>query len=74
MAGFGQIFPTSKGVGPNKKLDMGKTVSMDVKRGEKGMVGEPINNVREGLMNNQVDTSTGDFREHKSNGTVALPK
>ncbi|XP_042055852.1 probable LRR receptor-like serine/threonine-protein kinase RPK1 [Salvia splendens] len=52
---------------------MGKTMSMDVKHGEKRMVGE----VREGLVNNQVDNSTGGSRDtsskHKLDGIVALP-
>lgn len=74
MGRFDQISPTTKGVKPNKKPDMGKTMSMDVVRGEKRMVCE----VREGLVNNQVDNSTGGSRDtsskHKLDGMVALPK
>ena len=49
-------------------------MSMDVKHGEKRMIGE----VWESLVNNQVDNSTGGSRDtsskHKPDGMVALPK
>ncbi|KAG6399926.1 hypothetical protein SASPL_141411 [Salvia splendens] len=74
LGGFDQICATTKGVDP----DMGKTASVDVKHGEKRMVGEPLNNVPVGLVNNQVDTSArgsvDTSYKHKPNGTIALPK
>ena len=78
LGGFDQISATTKGVDPNERSDIGKTVSVDVKHGEKRMVGEPLNNDPVVLMNNQVGTSVGGSTDtsykHKQNGTVALPK
>ncbi|KAH6823100.1 hypothetical protein C2S53_011273 [Perilla frutescens var. hirtella] len=75
---FHQTSPTTEGVEPNKNLDVAKTMSMDVKRGEKGTVGEPIDDVPKALMNNQADTNIGDSRctssKPQSERNVALPK
>lgn len=63
---FSQTSPTTKGVKPYKKLDTAKTIGVDMNPREKGMVNEPIKDVSKALMNQQIDTNIGDFRDSTS--------
>lgn len=78
LARFRQTSPTTEVVEPIKNLDVAKTMIVSMKRGEKEMVGKPINDVPKALMNNQVNTNIGDSRgttsKPKSERTVVLPK
>lgn len=70
---FHQTSPTTNVVEPNKELAMEKITSVDVKHGEKGMVGEPISEAPKALVNNQVDTNIGDSRVNGSKHQLDRP-